>query len=174
MRLTHREKHLSFTAAAFIAAWVLYAFLAGPALARIKTLQRVIPENTAALRDLKTKSDEYLALRERFNTVQRQIAEQSEDFNLMAFLEKLTEQCQLADHVLSMKQQSRQLDELYMESTVIIEFQDITFERLVIGLLAGLDSAPAPLRVKTLDIEKNPSSNGLINASIHITNLYQN
>jgi len=174
MRLTRREKHLSFTAAAFIAAWAIYALLAAPALARIKTLQRVIPANTTALRDLKIRSGESLALCERFNTVQRQIAEQPEDFNLMAFLEKLTEQCQLTDHILSMKQQSRQLDELYTENIVIIEFQDITFERLVIGLLAGLDSAPAPLRVKTLDIEKKPSSNGLINASIHITNLYQN
>ena len=174
MRLTRREKHLSFTAAAFIAAWAIYALLAAPALARIKTLQRVIPENTAALRDLKTKSDEYLALRERFNTVQQQIAEQSEDFNLMAFLEKLTEQCQLTDHVLSMKQQSQQLDELYMENTVIIEFQDITFERLVIDLLAGLDSAPAPLRIKTLDITRSPSSKSLVNASIHISNLCPN
>ncbi|MCK5271735.1 MAG: type II secretion system protein M [Sedimentisphaerales bacterium] len=174
MRLTRREKHLSFTVAAFVAAWILYAFLAGPALARIKTLQRVIPENTAALRDLRTKSDEYLALRERFNTVQRQIAEQPEDFNLMAFLEKLTEQCQLTDHILSMKQQSQQLDELYTENIVIIEFQDVTFERLVIDLLAKLDSAPAPLRIKTLNIVKTTSSNGLINASIHITNLCPN
>ena len=174
MRLTRREKHLSFTAAAFIAAWALYAFLAGPALARVKTLQRVIPENTAALQDLKTKSGEYLALRERFNTVQRQIVEQPEDFNLMAFLEKLTEQHKLTDHILSMKRQSQQLDEFYTESMVIIEFQDITFKRLVIDLLARLDSAPAPLRIKTLDITKNPSSNGLINASVHITNLCPN
>ncbi len=174
MRLTRREKHLSFTAAAFVAAWVLYAFLTAPALARIKTLQRVIPENTAALRDLKAKSAEYLTLRKRFNTVQRQIAEQSEDFNLMAFLEKLTEQHKLTDHVLSMKQQSQQLDELYTEGIVIIELQDITFERLVIGLLAGLDSAPAPLQIKTLKIVKNPSSNGLINVSIHISNLCPN
>ncbi|MCK4627678.1 MAG: type II secretion system protein M [Sedimentisphaerales bacterium] len=171
MRLTHREKHLSFTAAAFIAAWVVYAFLISPTLARIKTLQRIIPENTAALRSLKTTSGEYLALRERFNTVQRRIAEQPEDFNLLAFLEKLTEQHKLADHVLSMKQQSQQLDELYKESIVIIELQDITFERLVIDLLARLDSAPAPLRIKTLYIAKNPSSNGLINATIQISNL---
>lgn len=174
MRLTSREKHLSFTAAAFLAVWVLYAFLISPTLARVKTLQRVIPENTAALQDLMTKSGEYLTLRERFNTVQRQIAEQPEDFNLMAFLEKLTEQHNLTDHVLSMKQQSRQLDELYTENIVIIEFQDITFERLVIDLLAKLDSAPAPLRVKTLDIVKNPSSNGLINATIQISNLCPN
>jgi len=174
MRLTRREKHLSFTAAAFVAAWVLYAFLTGPALARIKTLQRVIPENTAALQELKTKSSEYLALRKKFNTVQRQLAEQPEDFNLMAFLEKLTEQCQLTNHVLSMKQPSQQLDKLYMESMVIIELQDITFERLVIGLLAGLDSAPAPLQIKTLKIVKKPSSNDLINASIHISNLRPN
>ena len=174
MRLTRREKHLSFAAAAFIAVWIVYAFLVSPTLARIKTLQRVIPENTAALRSLKTASDEYLVLRERFNTVQQRIAEQPEDFNLLAFLEKLTEQHNLTDRVLSMKQQSRQLDELYKESIVIIELQDITFEQLVIDLLAKLDSAPAPLRIKTLDIEKNPSSSGLINASIQITNLCPN
>ena len=173
MRLPPREKHLSIGLAAFMGAWALYALFVKPALARLETLQRVVPEKSAVLQELKSKNKECLAMRDKFGKLKNQIASQSNDFALLPFLENLTDQLHLADNVKSITHQSNPLDATYTELTVILKLEDITYNRLV-TFLVRIDSVKAFLRIKILDLRKNHTSNGLYNSTIHISNLILN
>jgi len=170
MRLTSREKRLSLIMIIFIAAWISYALLVKPARARLETLQRVIPEKASLLQDLKAKSHEYLALSQSLNTLQTQVSSQPPDFNLLSYLESLTNKLNLTDNVVTMQPQTQPLADVYNETIVILELKDIALKQLI-DLLSRLSSASAPLRVRNLNLDKDPASPQLLDTTLHISHL---
>ena len=170
MRLTRREQFLSIGLAGAIALWIMYAFLVTPTLARLKTLQRVVPGKTIALKEIKDKSDQYLDLSRKLEKLQHQIASQPKDFVPVRFLENLIEQCRLSDHITSLETQSQSLDDNYSESTVTIELNNVTLKKLV-HFLSSLRSATSLLQIKNLNISKNPTEPHLLNSTIGISQL---
>ena len=173
MRLTRKEQLLSISVAGLIAFWIMYSFVVNPALARLQTLRRTVPEKIATLQEINDKSNQYLNLQHRFKILQQQIASQPKDFVPVRFLENLIDQCRLSDHVLSLETQTLQLDDNYSESIVTIELNDVTLKKLV-QFLSNLRSASPLLQIKTLDIRKNPADSHLLNSTIYMSHLKQN
>ena len=95
MQITKREWLLSVGLTVVLAAWALYALAIRPASDRIRTLQRVIPEKQAELRELQAKSTQYMALRNEFAHARTQMASQEPDFQLLPFLETLIDRHKL-------------------------------------------------------------------------------
>ncbi|MBN2376886.1 MAG: hypothetical protein JXD22_10820 [Sedimentisphaerales bacterium] len=172
MRLTRKEQLLSIGLAGLIAFWIMYAFVVNPALARLQTLRRAVPEKLAVMQEINIKSHQFLKLQHRLELLQQQITSQPKDFVPVRFLENLIDQCRLSDHVLSLETQSQQLDENYAESIVTIELNDVTLKQLV-QFLSNLRSASPLLQIKTLDIRKNPAKPHLLNSTIYISHFKQ-
>ena len=170
MRLTRREQFLSIGLAGLVTLWIMYAFLVNPTLARLKTLRRVVPEKTIALREIKEKSDQYLDMSRKLEKLQRQIASQPKDFVPVRFLENLIDQCRLSDHNSSLQTQSHPIDDNYSESIVTVELSSVTLKKLV-QFLSNLRSATSILQIKTLDIRKNPAEPNLLDSTIGISQL---
>lgn len=170
MRLTQREKLLAVILAVIAAAWGLFAFAVRPAIERVGTLTRVIPERQSELEAFRAKAGEYIALRDGLDTLHTKIASQEKTFELLPFLESLIRECDLAKKVATMKQRVSQLEPHYYETIVEIELQNLTLSQLV-NFLWQVESSKVLARTKNLYIKKNLANTDLLDSIIEVHNL---
>jgi len=170
MRLTNRERWLAGGLAALIAAVTFAAFCVAPAVERINTLNRVLPEKQKTLQDLSAKSREYLTLRAGLDNLEKQSAPDGKEFELPAFLESMTNELGMAKKVAQMKRQMLQLDPKCAEVIVEVKLENIMLKQLVEFLLKTKSSGRF-LQVKNLYIEKSRTDPALLDAVIQISTL---
>jgi len=170
MRLTHREYWLAAGLVALVAAWAFYAVGVGPALERIDTLNRVIPEKQSELEKLRLKTSEYIALHDSIKDLRTKIALQEETFELLPYAESLVQECGLTKNVVTMKQQTSQLETNYHETVVEIEMENLTL-RQIFDFLQKIQSSKALARTKTLHIKRNLTNADLLDSVVEIRNL---
>lgn len=163
MQFTRREQLLALGLTAAIAVWGLYALAIKPTRARIRTLQRVIPERQAELRQLRAKSAEYLALQKKSQELRAKLASQSPDFQLLPFLETVIERHKLTSHVVTMQPPQAG----YSEVVVTLELQDIPYRQLV-DFLVAVESSEAVIQVGSLHIRKDSTNELLVDATVGI------
>ena len=177
MRLTLREKLLAVVSAIFILAWLLFTFALKPAMARVETLSRVIPQKQEELQRLRAKSKEYIFLRDSLDDLRMKVSSQESafgGFELLSFLESLIQQGGLADMVVSMKQQELPLDENYYQIIVQIRLEGLTMSQLV-DFLRKVEGLPQRgnllkvfVRTKSLHIRRNPINTDLLDSTVEI------
>ncbi len=170
MRLTLREKLLAVVLAIIAVAWGLFSFAVRPAIERVETLTRVIPERQSELEVLQAKAGEYIALRDGLETLHTKIASQEKTFELLPFLEALIRECGLAKKVATMKQHVSQLEPNHCETIVEIELQNLTLSQLV-NFLWRVESSKVLARTKSLYIKKNLENTDLLDSLIEVHNL---
>ena len=168
IQFTQRERKLAIGLAVVVALWGLYAMAIQPMRDRIRTLQRVIPEQQAELKALETASAEYLSLQGEFEHLRAQMASQQEDFQPLPFLEALIERQKLGGHVVAMEQDVFQPQPDYSETRVGIELQDVSLAQLI-ELLAAIEQADAVIAVASLHIRRDRASEGLLDSTVSIS-----
>lgn len=168
MRLTRRERRLFIASLAALTLWAFHAFILRPALDRLDTLRRVLPEKQAASAQLARLADEYRALDARLAALQERLAAQPADFTLLPWLENAARQCSLSPA--AMQPQQNILDAQLSETVVTIEFKDVSLEPLT-RFLALLPQAPAPLALRSLHLSRNPSAPSRLDVSCQIAHL---
>jgi type II secretory pathway component PulM len=167
IQVTRRERLLAVGLAAALAVWALYALALKPTRERIRTLQRVIPEKQAQLRELNAQSVEYLARQKAVQKLQAKLATQDANFQLPRFLETMAEQHQLTSHVVTMQEDTVQSGPGYSEAVVTMELHEISLKQLV-DFLVAVESSPAVIQVGRLHIRKDPTNEALLDITIGI------
>ncbi len=166
IQITRRERLLSLGAAVVIAVWAVNALALKPARARIRTLQRILPEKQAELQNLQAESAAYRALQRRFQQLQTKLASQSANFELLPFLEKLIDQHRLTRNA-TMQPETTQPRQDYTQVVVSVELREIPLEQLV-NFLAAVESSDAVVQIGSLHIQKNPLNEALVDATVGI------
>jgi type II secretory pathway component PulM len=169
IRVTRREKLLAVGLVVFVAAWSLFSFAIKPALDRIETLNRLIPEKQSELQKVQMRSKEYIFLRDSFKQLQTRIASQPGSFELLPFLETLVRESGLEKKVASMKQQILPLEPAYSETVVEVKFENLTLQQLV-DFLCKVESSQVLARAKSLYIKKNVTNGALLDSVVEIHN----
>jgi type II secretory pathway component PulM len=167
IQITRRERLLGLGLTVVIAIWAFYALALKPARERIRTLQRVIPEKQAELRDLHAKSVEYLTLQKASRKLQAKLASQDPDFQLSPFLETMAERHKLTGHLVTMQPDIVQSGPNYSEEVVTMELHEISLKQLV-DFLVAVESSPAVIQVGSLHIRKDPANEALLDITIGI------
>lgn len=167
IQITRRERLLSVGLMAVIVVWALYGLVIKPTRNRIRTLQRVIPEKQAQLRQLQASSEEYMALQEQFQALQARMASQERDFQLLPFLETMIEQHQLAGNVVTMQRDILRPQPDYSEVVVTIELQDVSLRQLV-DFLTAVEGSEAVIQVGSLHIRKDATNERLLDSTVGI------
>ncbi|MHC4694194.1 MAG: type II secretion system protein GspM [Planctomycetota bacterium] len=167
--LTRREKLLTFVLAIFAGGCLLFAFAIKPAIARTKTLRRVISEKQNELETLRAKSNEYISLRDSLDNVRTKVASQEKGFELLPFMESLTREHGLEKKVATMKQHVLNLGQSHSETIVEVKFENITLKQLV-DFLRKVESSQALVRIKSLYIKKNLTNTEMLDSVIEIHN----
>ena len=166
IRLTHREKVLAVSSAVLVGVWAVFAVAVKPAITRMKTLGRIIPEKQSELAKVRAKSQEYISLRSSLDALRLKVASQEQGFELLPFLEALIVQCGLAEKA-GMKPHTVPLAADYRETIVEIKLEKLALAQLV-NFLWKVESSPALIKARTLHIKKNPTNPDLLDSTIEI------
>jgi type II secretory pathway component PulM len=171
MRISSREKQLSIGLAVFVGTVTFYMLLVKPSVARLETLERVVPEKLVALHELQSQCRQYVTLQDRIGKLQEQIASGPGDFMLLSFLDGLAEKLKLTDKVVLMKGETRKLDATYTEATVTLELQHVTLKELM-EFLSRLRSENSLVTISNLSISRGDTGGaGLLNSTVHVSHL---
>lgn len=169
INLTRREKLLAVALAIFTGTLMLFAFAIKPAVERTKTLHRVISEKQDQLQKVKTRSSEYIFLRDNLDTLRTKAASQGQALELLPVLESLIREYGLATKVATMKQQVLQINPTHSETIVEVKFESVTLRQLV-DFLRMVESTKALARIKSLYIKKNLTNENLLDSVVEIHN----
>jgi len=167
IRLTRREKLLIIVSAVFITVWAIYAFAVKPVVARMETLERIIPQKQRELVMLRAKCEEYAMLHGSLDGLQARVASQKEGFELLPFLESLIHQCGLAENVVMMKPHTVLLESNYRETIVEIKLENLTLSQLV-DFLGKVESSNVLVKTRTLHIKRNLTNRDLLDATLEV------
>jgi hypothetical protein len=167
IRLKQREKILAVLFAAFAASWAVFAIAVSPALERMRTLNRVIPDKQNQLYQLAESSSQYIELRDSLDKLHTDIDSQPSDFKLLPYLESLVKQCGLSERVETMTQQVAQIDGDYYETVVEIKLQQLSLRQLI-DLLTKAEASDAVVATKSLYITKSPTNKDLLDSIVEI------
>ncbi len=170
LQLTNRERSLAIGLAVFVSAWTLFAFAISPATKRIKTLNRVIPEKQRELEELRVKSTQYIALLAELDEHKQKAVVEGKGFELLPFLEALNDKLGLSKNAVSMKQQVVQIDPDYYEVIVEIEFEDMTFDKLM-EFFHNLKISSKPLQIKSIYAKKDSANPNMLDSEVQISTL---
>lgn len=166
IHLTRRERRWGIAVAVAVMVWGTYAVAIKPMRDRIERLNRILPEKRAELRELQARSVEYLASIREIETVQERMAQQAPDFQLLPFLESLTERQNLT--VATMQQTDASPSRPgYSETVVEIGVEGITLSQLV-GLLEAIEDSEAVTQIGSLHIRKRNQDAPRLDATIQI------
>jgi len=169
IQLTRRERRLGISVAAALVVWSIYALVIQPMRDRVQLLGRMIPEKRSELREVQAKSAEYLAFQREFDKVQERMAQQDSDFQLLPFLESLTEQHGLKAYLVRMQQQDAPAAKPgYSETIVEIGLEAIPLRHLI-GFLRAMENSAVAAQVASLHIRKQTQGNGQLDATIQIS-----
>jgi hypothetical protein len=189
MRLTHRERWLTplenprperkqktknsltgLTIGLLVlaAVWALFVLSIRPAIERIETLNRVIPEKQRELDEIRAKSAQYLSLQAKLDDIERKVATEAEGFELLTFLETITTELGFAEKVATMKQEVLQLDSNYCEFSVETKLENLTLKQLIEFLLK-IKSSKHFLWIKSLYTKKSTTNPNLLDTVIQIS-----
>ncbi|MHC4086571.1 MAG: hypothetical protein ACYSWZ_14805 [Planctomycetota bacterium] len=169
IRLTRREKFLALALAIFTGGCLLFAFAIKPALARTRTLRRVISEKQDELEKLHATSNEYIFLRDSLDNVRAKVASQDKGFELLPFMESLIREHGLTKKVVTMKQQVLNLGPGHSETIVEVKLENLTLKQLV-DFLRKVESSQPLARTKSLYIKKNLTNTEMLDSVIEIHN----
>ena len=169
IRLARREKLLAAGLVIFIASWSLFTVAVKPALARIETLDRVIPENQQELEKLRAISKKYILLSSRLDNLHTNIASAKETIELLPFLESLIDECGLARNLETMKRDVLQIDTNYSETIVEVRLESLSLGELV-DFLHKVKSSQVRPRIKSIYIKRNMTNKNLLDSVIEIHN----
>ncbi len=154
-----------------VACLAAYAFAVKPAMERIQTLNRVIPEKQRQLQQLRIKCAQYTSLTQQLEAIRDNVAAaRQKDFSFPAFIESLVEQHHLREKLVKITRQDAPHDADHLATAVQVRLKGMTLQELV-NLLAALKAAPVPAGIKTIHITTSPADVGLLDSTVEITHL---
>ncbi len=168
MRLMRRERLLVIAVVVSAVFWMLFRVGVKPALARIETLNRVIPEKQRELIELRTRSRDYIVLHDSLNDLRKHVASQDQALELLPLLESLTQECGLAQNATAMNHNVLQLDQDYQETIVEIRLQNVTLRQLVDFLSKIEGSSLVLAKTRSLHIQRNRTNTDMLDSVIQI------
>ena len=161
--LRPRERNLAIGLAAVIAALSVYGVVLAPRLARIRTLQRVIPEKQQELRDLNAKSREVMTLSSQLAVI-RQAIDAEPPIEFLPVVASIVSRQGLQSHLVTLEQAAG-LQADSGQLVVELSLRTVTFKQ-VLDLLQEVQSQVRLARVATLHLSRSVREPGLLDATI--------
>lgn len=167
IQINPRERNLAIGLVAMLVVFAAWTAIFRPARERIRTLERILPEKRAQVRQLQAQSAEYQTLANQFKGLRARIASQDPGFQLPRFLETMISRHKLDAHVTKMQPGVVQVRPDYSETVVTIELQDIAPRQLV-AFLTEVQTAEAVVRVGSLYFRTDATNEALLDATVEI------
>lgn len=170
MRLTQREKQFAIGGAVFLGLIIAFQVLVRPALSRARTLKRVVAEKRQTLGELRTKSEEYNALRRQLEQIRLTIERQQRGRQMLSFIERVQKDCGLMQKVVYMTPTTTAISDVYEKTNVEVKFGAVTLDQ-IIQFLLKIESSELLVGISSLDIKCGIQNPALLDAVIQVVSL---
>jgi Tfp pilus assembly protein PilO len=170
MSLTRREKQLALCGIICLGVLLAFQVFVRPALARTKTLKRVVSEKREILADLQAKSREYKSLRQKLEKIHMAMKNQQKDKKMLSSIERIQKDCGLTQNVVNMTPSTASINDAYEKTSVEVKYGAVKLDQ-IIQLLLKIDSSDLLIGIKSLEIKHTPQNPAFLDASIQLVGI---
>ena len=168
IKLTKREKYAIYAASGIICLFVIILFTVFPTIDKIEQQERALQVKTKMLEEMVALKSEYDAIKKNTDVSKVQFARRERGFTLFSFLDKLSGEAGIKDHIAYMKPStSVQKNSPYKISKVEMKLQGLTMQQLT-SYLHMVETSKNMVRIKKLSISKTGKQEGFIDAVLQV------
>jgi len=174
MRLRPREQYMLAGGIGAVLLFVGFRMIVKPAMDRVHTLHRLIPERQDALGLLRKKVQEYKTLQERLQQMRQRMEGHGDDLGILAFLERAEKDCGITNNVAYVKPaSSTSRDGVYEETRVEIKLQSVSLKQIV-AFVRRIESRKAPTAIRSLEVGKASEGRPQLDALLQLATVTLN
>lgn len=167
-KLTRREKYSIYAASGIICLFVVIQFIVFPTVDKRENQERALQVKTKMLEEMVALKSEYDAIKKNTDLSNVQFARREKGFTLFSFLDKLTGEAGIKDHITYMKPStSVRKNSPYKISKVEIKLKGLTLQQLT-SYLHMVETSKNIVRIKKLSISKTGKQEGFIDAVLQV------
>ncbi len=167
-KLTRREKYSIYAAAGIICLFVVIQFIVFPTVDKREQQERALQVKTKILEEMVALKSEYDAIKKNTDLSKVHFARREKGFTLFSFLDKLTGEAGIKDHITYMKPStSVRKNSPYKISKVEMKLQGLTLQQLT-SYLHMVETSKNIVRIKKLSISKTGKQEGFIDAVLQV------
>ena len=167
-KFTRREKYSIYAAAGIICLFVVIQFIVFPTVDKREQQERAVQVKTKILEEMVALKSEYDAIKKNTDLSKGQFARREKGFTLFSFLDKLTGEAGIKDHITYMKPStSVRKNSPYKISKVEMKLQGLTLQQLT-SYLHMVETSKNIVRIKKLSISKTGKQEGFIDAVLQV------
>ncbi len=167
-KLTRREKYSIYAAAGIICLFVVIQFIVFPTVDKREQQERAVQVKTKILEEMVALKAEYDAIKKNTDLSKVQFTRREKGFTLFSFLDKLTGEAGIKDHITYMKPStSVRKNSPYKISKVELKLQGLTLQQLT-SYLHMVETSKNIVRIKKLSISKTGKQEGFIDAVLQV------
>jgi len=155
--LIRKERQLAIAAISIFVIAMTYNSLVAPALERMDTLHRVIPEKQQELIEVTQTAHQITHLQNQLDGLNKTLTNQPSNRSAQSSLTKLIQESNLTDHQKNLTQRQHPIDNRYTETTLNLQLQGITLKQLV-NLLDRCQNQSPRLTLQNLNLTHTNTS----------------
>ncbi len=167
-KLTRREKYSIYAASGIICLFVVIQFIVFPTVDKRENQERALQVKTKMLEEMVALKSEYDAINKKTDLSKVHFARREKGFTLFSFLDKLTGEAGIKDHITYMKPStSVRKNSPYKISKVEIKLKGLTLQQLT-SYLHMVETSKNIVRINKLSISKTGKQEGFIDAVLQV------
>jgi len=167
-KLTKRERYSIYVLSGVVLLFIFFQFLVFPCIDKRKRLERALQVQAGALDEMIALKSEYDEIEKRTQVSKVRFANREKTFTLFSFLDRLTGEARIKDHVTYMKPSTTvRKDSDYKISQVEMKLQGLTLEQLT-TYLHMVETSKNMVYVKRLSITRTGKQEGFIDAVLQV------
>ena len=170
MNLTRREKQIISIGIILFGLIIAFHIFVRPAISRVRTLRRVLPDKQQVLSELISKSKQYNTISRELEKMRLEIDNQPEERKILSSIERIQKECDLIQKVVYIKPSTTPVNDTYEKTIIEIKFQSITLNQLIQFLLK-IESSEFTIGIRTLNIKRGINDSSLLDTIIQLVSL---
>ncbi|MBU4054291.1 MAG: type II secretion system protein M [Proteobacteria bacterium] len=166
--MTKRERYAVFLTGAFLCLFVMVQFIVFPYMDGKETLKRQVAQKTKDLEEMLVLKSRVEALNQTTDLSRINFAGRDKDFTLFSFLDRLSGETGIKDHITYMKPSSSESKNgAYTISQVELKLKAITLKQLT-EYLYGVETSRNIMFVKRLTLDKSVKPEGYVDVVMQV------
>lgn len=166
-KLSKREKFSLVAACAAVGVFIVWQLMVSPLLTSKNRLERNLDAKTKILTEMRLLKAEYDVAGNQADISKINFSSREKGFTLFSFLDKLSGQAGIKDHIAYMKPSTTVLDDAYKLSQVEIKLSAINLKQLT-SYLYMIETSKNMVFVKRISVDQSSKPQGYIDVVMQV------
>lgn len=166
-QMSSRERTILLTGGIIAGLSLLFVLVVDPLLATFDRFERQTVRKEKDLKELALLSRDYMAKRDRLDTIEGRMPPPNSQFSLVTFMEEAAATARVRERITGMQPQVQALAQGYQETAVDLRLEGVQLPELL-ALLLAIDQAPYGLHVQHLQVRPKFDNPTNLDATVRV------